>query len=254
MSKLGLTELSLSYNYTENENDPSRREQLMNQTSKRISEPVCIRVWGEHACFTRPEMKVERVSYDVMTPSAARGVLEAILWRPQMRWILMRVDVLKPIRKASVRRNEVGQKASVDNLLAAVAGRAARLGIDIEDARQQRAAVILRDVDYLIYARIELTGRAGPDDPVAKYVEMFRRRALAGQCFHRPYLGTREFAAEFALVEHKPPAPIPDSRDLGWMLYDIDYSGPKPLPLFFEARLEAGILAVPHPNSPELRQ
>jgi CRISPR-associated protein Cas5d len=199
-------------------------------------------------------MKVERVSYDVMTPSAARGVLEAIFWKPQMRWIIERIDVLNPIRKASVRRNEVGLKASVDNLLSAMAGRSARLGIDIEDARQQRAAVILHDVDYLVHARIALTGRAGPGDPVGKYVEMFRRRAASGQCFHRPYLGSREFAAEFALVENDPPAPIADTRDLGWMLYDIDFSTTKPLPLFFEARLVAGSLAVPDPNSAELRR
>lgn len=230
------------------------KEPLTNETSKRISEPLCIRVWGERACFTRPEMKVERVSYDVITPSAARGVLEAILWKPQMRWIIERIDVLKPIRKTSVRRNEVGHKASVDNLMAAMAGRSARLGLDIEDSRQQRAAVLLRDVDYLAHARIGLTERAGPNDSIAKYVEMFRRRAAAGQCFHRPYLGNREFAAEFALVEGEPPAPIEDSRDLGWMLYDIDYSAAKPMPLFFEARLEAGSLAVPAPNSLELRR
>src|SRR5207253_2228618 len=133
-------------------------------------------------------------------------------------------------------------------------GRSARLGIDIEEARQQRAAVILRDVDYLVHARICLTERAGPDDSVTKYVEIFRRRAASGQCFHRPYLGTREFAAEFALVEGTPPAPVSDTRDLGWMLYDIDYSGAKPMPLFFEARLDAGTLAVPAPNSPELRR
>jgi CRISPR-associated protein Cas5d len=135
-----------------------------------------------------------------------------------------------------------------------MAGRSARLGIDIEEARQQRAAVILREVDYLVHARIRLTERTGPDDRVAKYVEMFRRRAVAGQCFHRPYLGTREFAAEFALVETEPQVPIADDRDLGWMLYDIDYSGPKPMPLFFEARLVGGSLAVPEPNSPELRR
>jgi CRISPR-associated protein Cas5d len=222
--------------------------------SHQVSDIVRMRVWGERACFTRPEMKVERVSYDVMTPSAGRGVLEAILWKPQMRWFVERIDVLKPIRKISVRRNEVGQKASVDNLLGAMAGRSVRLGIDIEDARQQRAAVILRDVDYLLHARIGLTERAGPDDCIEKYVEMFRRRAAAGQCFHRPYLGTREFAAEFALVEHGPPRPIADSKDLGWMLYNIDHSGPKPLPLFFEAHLVAGSLAVPDPNSPELRR
>jgi CRISPR-associated protein Cas5d len=217
-------------------------------------QPVCLRTWGERACFTRPEMKVERVSYDVMTPSAARGVLEAVLWKPQMRWIVERIDVLKPIRKASVRRNEVGQKASVDNLMSAMAGRDARLGIDIEEARQQRAAVILREVDYLIHARICLTDRATPDDSLQKYFEMFRRRAASGQCFHRPYLGTREFAAEFALIETNPPAAVADTRDLGWMLYDIDYSGAKPMPLFFEARLDAGTLAIPEPNSPELRR
>jgi CRISPR-associated protein Cas5d len=226
----------------------------MSCLSIKVSGPLCLRVWGERACFTRPEMKVERVSYDVMTPSAARGVLEAVLWKPQMRWIVERIDVLKPVRKASVRRNEVGQKASVDNLMAAMAGRSARLGFDIEDARQQRAAVILRDVDYLIHARMALTERASPDHSLAKYVEMFRRRAASGQCFHRPYLGTREFAAEFALVETSPPAPIADIRDLGWMLYDIDYSGAKPMPLFFEARLVAGSLAVPEPNSSELRR
>jgi CRISPR-associated protein Cas5d len=199
-------------------------------------------------------MKVERVSYDVMTPLSARGVLEAVLWKPQMCWIVESIDVLRPIRKATVRRNEVGQKASVDNLLSAMAGRSARLGIDIEEARQQRAAVILRDVDYLVQARIALTERAGSDGPIAKYVEMFRRRAAAGQCFHRPYLGTREFAAEISLVEADPPEPIADNRDLGWMLYDIDYSGSKPTPLFFEARLLAGRLAVPDANSPELRR
>lgn len=222
--------------------------------SHQVSDSVRMRVWGERACFTRPEMKVERVSYDVMTPSSARGVLEAVLWKPQMRWIVERIDVLKPIRKASVRRNEVGHKASVDNLIAAMAGRAARLGIDIEDARQQRAAVILRDVDYLVHARVGLTERAGPDDRVAKYVEMFRRRAVAGQCFHRPYLGTREFAADFALVESDFPTPIADTHALGWMLYDVEYSAAKPMPLFFEAHLVAGSLAVPEPNSPELRR
>src|SRR6516225_127722 len=129
-----------------------------------MADVLAVRVWGELACFTR-EMKVERVSYDVMTPSAARGVLEAIFWKPQMRWFVERIDVLKPIRKVSVRRNEVGAKASVDNLLAAMAGRAARLGINVEEERQQRAAVILRDVDYLIHARIGLTERASSNDP-----------------------------------------------------------------------------------------
>jgi CRISPR-associated protein Cas5d len=226
----------------------------MSGTSAKKSDAVCLRVWGERACFTRPEMKVERVSYDVMTPSAARGVLEAVLWKPQMRWTVDRIDVLKPIRKASVRRNEVGQKASVDNLISAMAGRDARLGIDIEEARQQRAAVILREVDYLIHGSICLSGRATPDDSLQKYLEMFRRRAGSGQCFHRPYLGTREFAAEFELIEANLPAPIGETRDLGWMLYDIDYSGAKTMALFFEAGLDAGTLAVPEPTSSELRR
>ena len=233
----------------------------MNGAQGQRSVPVCLRVWGERACFTRPEMKVERVSYDVMTPSAARGVLEAILWKPQMRWIVERIDVLQPIRRASVRRNEVGvegvgHKISVENVLAAMAGRSIALGIDAdhESARQQRSAVILRDVDYLIHAWIGLTERGGPNDTLMKFVEMFRRRVASGQCFHRPYLGTREFAAEFALVGDNPPQPIAEDRELGWMLYDIDYSGAQPMPLFFEARLQAGTLFLPDPNSPGLRQ
>jgi CRISPR-associated protein Cas5d len=233
----------------------------MNGLSARTSDAVHLRVWGERACFTRPEMKVERVSYDAMTPSAARGVLEAVLWKPQMRWIVQRIEVLKPIRRASVRRNEVGaegvgHKISVDNVLTAMAGRSIALGIDSDDetVRQQRASVILRDVDYLIHARIRLADRAGRDDTLAKFIEMFRRRAAAGQCFHRPYLGTREFAAEFALADADPPKPISDDRELGWMLYDIDYGQLKPTALFFEARLRAGVLSVPEPNSAELRR
>jgi CRISPR-associated protein Cas5d len=203
-------------------------------------------------------MKVERVSYDVMTPSAARGVLEAILWRPQMCWRIERIDVLKPIRWDSVRRNEVGQTVSVRNLLTVMNGGSAILGIDADDpkVRQQRAAMILRDVDYVICARIELTSRAGPGDTLTKYVEMFRRRAEAGQCFHRPYLGTREFAAHFTLVADGTPLPTPiaDSHDLGWMLLDIDHSGPMPAPLFFPAQLKSGSLDVPSPDSEEVRR
>jgi CRISPR-associated protein Cas5d len=206
-------------------------------------------------------MKVERVSYDVITPSAARGILEAILWKPQMHWIVERIDVLKPIRKASVRRNEVGvegvgHKISVENVMAAMGGQPIQLGInaDDENSRQQRASILLRDVDYLIHARLGLSERASREDPLSKYVEMFCRRARGGQCFHRPYFGTREFAAEFTLAGGELPTPIEDSRNLGWMLYDIDYSGPMPVPLFFEARLAAGSLAVPDPRSPELRR
>ncbi len=220
-----------------------------------FSPPLRLRVWGERACFTRPEMKVERVSYDVMTPSAARGTLEAILWKPQMRWIVERIDVLKPIRRDSVRRNEVSEVVKIASVKKAMNGAPVALGIDVTAARQQRAALILRDVAYVIHARIALTEKAGPGDILTKYVEMFKRRAGAGQCFHRPYLGTREFAADFALVtDDETPTPIAENIPLGWMLLDIDYMGTEPTPLFFDAKLESGSLAVPDPRSEEVRR
>lgn len=221
----------------------------MSDTRGNLSETLRLRVWGPRACFTRPETKVERVSYDVMTPSAARGILEAVLWRPEMRWIVERIDVLKPIRWASVRRNEVGAKASIDGLMSATAGRPAALGIDIEDERQQRAAIILRDVAYIVHARIALTSRAGSADTIMKYVEMFRRRAHAGQCFQRPYLGTREFAAEFALAEGNETRPSGEDRSLGRMLLDVDYETTPPKPIFFDAQLKSGSMLIP-----EIRQ
>ena len=222
--------------------------------SDKISAPLYLRVWGERACFTRPEMKTERVSYDVMTPSAARGVLEAILWKPQIRWIVERIDVLRPIRWDSVRRNEIGARAAPRAILQAAQAGLAAPGIEIEAERQQRAAMILREVDYVIGARIELTPKAEAGDTTAKYFEMFKRRAGRGQCFHRPYLGTREFACAFALAEG--PAEeerIPESRDLGWMLFDIDY-GAQPRPAFFRATLDGGRLNVPRPDSIEVRR
>jgi len=229
----------------------------MTEPTETLSAPLRLRIWGERACFTRPEMKVERVSYDVMTPSAARGVLEAILWKPGMRWLVDRIDLLAPIRWDSVRRNEVSHKVPVSSLRSAMTGGPAKLGIDIEENRQQRAATILRDVNYLVHARIALTPKAGPADNLTKFVEMFRRRAGAGQCFQRPYLGTREFAADFELLEQGEAGPPPlagENRPLGWMLLDIDYSGGRPVPLFFDARLEQGAMAVPHPESPEVRR
>lgn len=223
---------------------------------ERRSVPMRLRVWGQYACFARPEMKVERVSYDVITPSAARGVFEAVIWRPEMRWIVERIDVLKPIRMMTVRRNEVGKKVSVENLLAAMAGRLGQLGINVEEERQQRASLVLIDVDYVIHARIALTERAGPAESLAKYVAIFRRRAKAGQCFQRPYLGSREFSAEFMAIDDcdHTPNPIALTSNLGWMLLDIDYSQDKPRPLFFEAKLVAGSLAVPDGNFAEMRR
>jgi CRISPR-associated protein Cas5d len=203
-----------------------------------------LKVWGEHACFTRPEMKVERVSYDVMTPSAARGILEAILWKPAIRWQVSRIDVLHPIRWESVRRNEVGAVMSPKTD-----------GLFIEDHRQQRAGLFLRDVAYTIHANFEMTDKAGPTDNLRKFGEMFQRRAEKGQCFHRPYLGCREFVAHFeALEEEAEPQPIDENRDLGFMLYDIDHSKPEPVPMWFRAQLERGRVNVPSAESSEVRR
>ncbi len=210
---------------------------------------VRLLVRGERACFTRPEMKVERVSYDVMTPSAARGILEAIHWKPAILWVVDRIHVLRPIRFESFRRNEVGAKISVSNVARTMrSGSVAGLGLAIEDVRQQRAATLLRDVEYLIEAHFELTAKAG-DDTEAKHIAMFNRRAASGQCFHRPCLGTREFPAEFDLLPPDTPAPPsllpPDQRDrdLGWMLHDIDFAAGH-ASRFFRARLSGGVLDV----------
>jgi len=204
-----------------------------------------LKVWGENACFTRPEMKVERVSYDVMTPSAARGVMEAILWKPAIRWDIERIDVLRPIRWDSVRRNEVGTVISTDLVKTAMKRGRGSLGINVEDERQQRAGLILRDVAYTIHASFTMTGKAGPADNMNKFEEMFIRRARKGQCFHRPYLGCREFSAFFELVLEGIPEPVDISRDLGWMLHDMDFSGAEPMPRFFRASLRKGIMEVP---------
>lgn len=211
---------------------------------------VRLHVWGERACFTRPEMKVERVSYDVMTPSAARGILEAIHWKPALLWVVDRIHVLRPIRFQSFRRNEVGARAST--VIAERAMRAcstAGLGLVVEEQRQQRATTLLVDAAYVIEAHFELTPRAGAEDTTAKHLAMFNRRAAAGQCFHRPCLGTREFAADFALLPDG--ANLPESRlppdqrdrDLGWMLHDIDHATGR-TSRFFRARLTDGVLDI----------
>lgn len=213
----------------------------------------CLKVWGDHACFTRPEMKVERVSYDVMTPSAARGIFDAILWKPAIRWVVTRIDVLNPIRWTSIRRNELGSKISARTAATAMNEGKGNLGLFIEDDRQQRAALVLRDVAYCIYARFEMV-KPGPNDTEGKFLGMFERRASQGQCFHRPYLGCREFAAQFELIpkESPKPDPIQENRDLGWMLYDLDYNDHYK-PKFFRARIEDGIMSVPAWNSEEVR-
>lgn len=211
---------------------------------------IRLHVWGERACFTRPEMKVERVSYDVMTPSAARGIIEAILWKPQIRWTIDRIHVLKKIRFQSFRRNEVGAKISAVNAERAMrAGSTAGLGLAVDENRQQRATTLLIDVAYVIEAHFDLTDKAGTDDTPAKYASMFNRRATGGQCFHRPCLGTREFPADFALIPEDAPLPLSElsasdcDKDLGWMLHDIDFANGS-TSRFFRARLTDGVLDV----------
>jgi CRISPR-associated protein Cas5d len=195
-------------------------------------------------------MKVERVSYDVMTPSAARGILEAIHWKPALLWVVDRIHVLKPIRFQSFRRNEVGSKASSANAERAMrAGSTAGLGLVVEEVRQQRAATLLVDVAYVIEAHFTLTARASAEDTAAKHIAMFNRRAGSGQCFHRPCRGTREFAADFTLIPEGAALPASQlplqqrDQDLGWMLHDIDHAAGA-ASRFFRARLTDGVLDV----------
>jgi len=185
---------------------------------------VKLKVWGDYACFTRPEMKAERVSYDVITPSAARGILEAIYWKPEMRWVVNRLYVLKPIRFTYVRRNELDCKIPSGSVRNAMNGNTSSLGIAVEEHRQQRAAMVLRDVCYGIEATIQvLQVDETQDTPEAKHLAQFNRRVKNGQCFHHPYLGTREFPAHFEPVEDFPPCPesLRGERNLGYMLHDI---------------------------------
>lgn len=225
---------------------------------------IKLEVWGDLAAFNRPEMKVERVSYDVMTPSAARGILEAIYWKPQMRWVVDAIHVLRPIRFMLIRRNEVSGKIAVrgaSGVASAMASGSGVLGTDIQSARQQRAAFVLRDVRYGIEAHVDVLEDDDLDAPEAKHLEMFKRRAAKGQFFHHPYLGNREFPAHFELVDviADPPEDFQGERDLGWMLHDFEYieddegaivesnRGRRLTaePRFFRARLKDGILAVP---------
>lgn len=215
----------------------------------------CLEVKGDFACFTRPEMKVERVSYDVITPSAARAIFEAILWKPAITWRITKIEVINPIRWVNIRRNEVGAVLPIGSVSSAMKG-GDWPALHIEDNRQQRAGLFLRDVVYRLHGHFELTEKAEAADTPGKFAEMFRRRAKKGQCFNQPYLGTREFSCDFKLVD-------PDdsqvelaggNRELGWMLYDLDYSDPKnPQPLFFNATLENGVVNVPARNSEEVR-
>ena len=219
---------------------------------------ISLKIWGDLACFTRPEMKVERVSYDVITPSAARGVLEAIFWKPQMRWLIQEIEVLNPIQWTNIRRNEVGKKIPMSGgtgVTAAMKKGKGKLGMFIEEERQQRAGLLLKDVAYIIHADIELTNKAEANkgDSIKKYQEMFNRRAKKGQCFHQPYFGCREFPVNFSALDGSE-TPINQTIELGWMLHDLDYSGKEPSPYFFKASMLNGKIQVPSNDSLELVQ
>jgi CRISPR-associated protein Cas5d len=217
-----------------------------------MSYGVKLKVWGDYACFTRPEMKVERVSYDVMTPSAARGILEAIYWKPAITWVVDRIHVLKPIRFDNIRRNELASKIPLTTVKKAMKDGSSPIGLFIEDDRQQRAAMVLRDIAYVIEAHFEFNGQE--DNNTAKHKEMFERRAGKGQCFHQPYFGCREFPVQFELIEGN----IPDSHftgecDLGFMLHDIDFQNNLEA-RFFRAVMKDGIISVPPFESEEVKR
>lgn len=241
-----------------------------------MAQGIRLRVWGRSACFTRPEMKVEQVSYDVVTPSAARGILEAIYWKPQISWAITSIHVLAPIRFTSIRRNGVGSKIAVKGAAGAASamksGRG-RLGLAVEVDRQQFAGMVLRDVHYVIEARFDILSGS---EPAGKHLSIFQRRAEQGQCFHRPYLGAREHECHFAWVDQDEPIPgpadpLPESwrtgiesvdradrsslvgeRDLGYMLHDIDHANGR-TPHFFRATMMDGVISVPPFRSGEVR-
>ena len=215
---------------------------------------IKLRVWGDYACFTRPEMKVERVSYDVMTPSAARGILEAIHWKPAIRWVIDKIHVQRLIKFDNIRRNEVSSKIPKPNP-ASVMQDNKQLFFLVDDGsnRQQRASTLLRDVEYVIEAHFELTDKAGSEDNVGKHADIFRRRATKGQFFHQPCFGCREFPVSFELVEGDvPPSHYSGKKDLGYMLLDIDFANDM-TPLFFRATMEDGIICPPSPYSAEVQ-
>jgi CRISPR-associated protein Cas5d len=213
---------------------------------------IVIRVQGDYALFTRPEMKVERVSYDVITPSAARGIIEAVYWKPAIRWVIDRIHVLKEIEFTNIRRNEVSEKASESLARRAMKGGAEPFFLAATEIRQQRAAMVLRDVDYAIEAHFELVPeKVGADDTVEKHYSMALRRLRKGQSYNQPSLGTREFGARVELIENEP---IPKSKltgtqDLGWMLYDMDFTNLDDIrPVFFKAIMVDGILDLSNVN------
>lgn len=203
---------------------------------------VQMEAWGDYACWSRPELKTERFSYDVPTPSGARGMLESVYWHPGLRWHIDKIYVMNPIRFTNLRRNEVKSKILASAILSEANGKAASY-IDRNEDIQQRATTMLRDVHYVIEAHFEMTEKASASDNPGKFQDIIKRRLRRGQAYAQPYLGTRECTAHFGLWEGGKIETIPETRDLGLMLYDIDFSDPNDMqPMFFRAKLENGVL------------
>jgi CRISPR-associated protein Cas5d len=212
-----------------------------------MSHGIKVRVWGDFALFTRPEMKVERCSYDMMTPSAARGILEAIYWHPGLCWVIDRIHIRKQICFTSIRRNEVKSKVLANNVLTAINGGGNPLYISTKKDIVQRAAILLKDVDYVIEAHFVMTEQANSSDNSGKFKDIIVRRLRRGECYYMPYFGCREFPANFELYEENTidTAYVGEEKDLGYMLYDFDYSDPENIqPIFFRAVLREGVLDV----------
>lgn len=218
---------------------------------------IQLEVWGPYALFSRPELKVERVSYDVPTPSAARGLVEAIYFHPGLRWHIDKIYVLNPIRFVSVRRNEVASKISGRNVRQAAQGGGQPLYLAAPQEIVQRASLLLQDVHYVIEAHFDMTDRAAPGDNPGKFQDIIKRRVRKGQFYHQPYFGCREFPVNFKLCEQIPDCPesLKGERDLGWMLWDMDYTDPENIqPMFFRAVLRDGVLDVPTLESGEVHR
>ena len=217
---------------------------------------IQVEVCGEYACFTRPEMKTERVSYDCMTPSAARGLLESIFWHPGLRYVIDRIHVCAPICFTNIRRNEVKDTISARRVKTVMERGTGELYLAAPESIQQRAAMVLRDVHYVIDAHFDMTKNAAPSDNPGKFQDIIKRRLERGQCYSMPYFGTREFSAHFRRCTELPPCPeeLKGTRDLGWMLWDMDYGDPQNItPKFFRASLVDGVMTVPAPESMEVR-
>ena len=206
---------------------------------------VKVEVWGDYACFSRPEMKVERITYDVITPSAARGMLEAIYWHPGMKWEIDKIYVLSPINYINVKRNEVKSKILASSVRGVMTGGKNALYLNTSNDIQQRSSLVLQNVHYVIEAHFEMTDKANESDNAGKFQDIIKRRLKRGQCFHQPYFGCREFPARFREWSGDAIPSIEETRDLGYMLWDMDYSDSRDIrPMFFRAKMQNGVVCV----------